>query len=64
MATSLQTAAPKAGMEVVYVETYPVGALDLSSAISKMKSTNPDWIYITGYTKDLILARKQMADAE
>ena len=62
MATALQTAAPKAGMEVVYVETYPVGALDLSSAISKMKSTNPDWIYVTGYTKDLVLARKQMAD--
>ena len=62
MATALQSAAPKAGMEVVYHETYPVGALDLSSAISKMKSTNPDWIYVTGYTKDLILARKQMAD--
>ena len=62
MATSMQASAPKSGIEVVYSETYPVGALDLSAPISKMKSTNPDWIYVTGYTKDLVLARKQMAD--
>jgi branched-chain amino acid transport system substrate-binding protein len=32
------------------------------SALSAIKAANPDWIYVTGYTQDLILARKQMAD--
>ena len=44
------------------MEFYPVGALDLATPIAKIKSLNPDWIYITGYSKDLVLARKQMAD--
>ena len=29
---------------------------------SQIKAAEPDWIYVTGYTQDLILARKQMAD--
>jgi branched-chain amino acid transport system substrate-binding protein len=62
MAGALQAAAGTAGLEVVYNELYPVGGLDFSTALAKMKSTKPDWIYITGYTKDLVLARKQMAD--
>jgi branched-chain amino acid transport system substrate-binding protein len=44
------------------MEFYPVGTLDLATPISKIKALKPDWIYITGYSKDLILARKQMAD--
>ena len=62
MATSLQELAPKAGLEVVSTEFYPVGALDLATPITKIKALNPDWIYVTGYSKDLVLARKQMAD--
>jgi branched-chain amino acid transport system substrate-binding protein len=62
MASGIADAAPKQGFEVVYSELYPVGALDLSAAISKIKSVKPDWIFVTGYTKDLVLARKQMAD--
>jgi branched-chain amino acid transport system substrate-binding protein len=27
-----------------------------------MRQVKPDWVYITGYSQDLILARKQMAD--
>ena len=62
MASGIAEAAPKQGFEVVYTEFYPVGALDLSAPISKIKSVKPDWIFVTGYTKDLVLARKQMAD--
>lgn len=62
MAAGIADAAPKQGFEVVYNELYPVGALDLSAPISKIKSVKPDWIFVTGYTKDLVLARKQMAD--
>ncbi len=62
MAATMQAAAEKAGLTVVHSEFYPVGALDHSASLSKIKASGADWIYITGYTKDLILARKQMAD--
>ena len=62
MATTMSELAVKAGYQVVSSEFYSVGTLDLSTPISKIKSLKPDWIYITGYSKDLILARKQMAD--
>ena len=62
MAKALSKDAKKFGYEVVYDQLYSVGTLDHSSALSRIKSLKPDWIYITGYTSDLVLARKQMAD--
>lgn len=62
MATAMQSSAKSAGLEIVHNEFYPVGALDHSASLSKIKASGAEWIYITGYTKDLILARKQMAD--
>lgn len=62
MATTMNDLAAKAGYQVASMEFYPVGTLDLATPISKIKALKPDWIYITGYSKDLILARKQMAD--
>lgn len=62
MAAGLAADAPAAGFEVVYDERYSVGTLDHSAALSQIKAANADWIYVTGYTQDLILARKQMAD--
>lgn len=62
MATTMKEAAEKSGMQVVHNELYPVGALDHSASLSRIKASGADWIYVTGYTKDLILARKQMAD--
>lgn len=62
MAESLRTRAPAAGLDVVYAEFYANGTLDHSAALSKIKGLSPDWIYVTGYTQDLILARKQMHD--
>ncbi|VFR26923.1 Putative branched-chain amino acid transporter substrate-binding protein [plant metagenome] len=62
MATAMRDSAEKAGLTIVHNEFYPVGALDHSASLSKIKASGAQWIYITGYTKDLILARKQMAD--
>lgn len=62
MANALAGGAPDFGFEVVYDERYSVGALDHSAALSAIKSSAPDWIYVTGYTQDLIIIRKQMVD--
>jgi len=62
MATTLEKQAPAAGLEVVYSALYPVGSMDHSAALTSLKAARPDWIYVTGYTQDLILVRKQMAD--
>lgn len=62
MATEMKKAAEASGLQVVYSDFYPVGTLDHAAALSKIKAAAPQWIYVTGYTQDLILARKQMAD--
>jgi branched-chain amino acid transport system substrate-binding protein len=62
MATIMAKQAKAAGLELVYNELYPVGTLDHATALTQIKSTQPDWIFVTGYTKDLVLVRKQMAD--
>jgi branched-chain amino acid transport system substrate-binding protein len=64
MASEMKKAAEAAGLEVVYSEFYPVGTLDHAAALSKIKAAGPQWVYVTGYTQDLILARKQMADVQ
>ena len=62
LATLMATGAPKYGYQVVHQSLYPVNALDHSSAITAIKAAAPDWVYVTGYTKDLVLFRKQMSD--
>jgi branched-chain amino acid transport system substrate-binding protein len=62
MADLMKGGAEKAGLKVVYSGTYPIGSIDHSAALTAMRQAKPDWIYITGYSQDLILARKQMAD--
>lgn len=62
MAAEMKSAAQAGGLEVVYSDFYPVGTLDHAAALSKIKAAAPQWVYLTGYTQDLILARKQMAD--
>ena len=36
--------------------------LDHASALTQIKAQAPHWIFATGYTNDLVLMRKQMAD--
>lgn len=61
-AQGISAAAKKAGLDVYYDQLYAVGTMDHSASLSAIKAGNPDWIYVTGYTQDLILARKQMSD--
>ena len=62
MARALAADAGKFGYDVVYDELYAVGTLDYASAVTKIKSLDVDWVYVTGYTQDLVLFRKQMVD--
>jgi branched-chain amino acid transport system substrate-binding protein len=62
MAQGVSAAAKAGGLDVVYDQLYAVGTMDHSASLSAIKAANPDWIYVTGYTQDLILARKQMSD--
>src|SRR5216683_7050811 len=62
MAQGISAAAKAGGLDVVYDQLYAVGTMDHSASMSAIKAANPDWIYVTGYTQDLILARKQMSD--
>ncbi len=62
MADAMAGRSPQFGLDVVYNSLYPVGTLDHSASISRIKTLKPDWIFVTGYTQDLVLFRKQMQD--
>lgn len=62
IAQEMEKSAKKRGMSVVYFEKYAIGTLDHASALTQIKSQAPHWIFATGYTNDLVLMRKQMAD--
>jgi branched-chain amino acid transport system substrate-binding protein len=62
LATSLDAAAKANGYDVVYFEKYPLNAADHSAALTELRAKGADWIYVSGYTDDLIRIRKQMAD--
>ena len=62
MADLMKAAAEKSGLKVVYSGYYPIGTVDHSAALTAMRQVKPDWVFVTGYSQDLILARKQMAD--
>jgi branched-chain amino acid transport system substrate-binding protein len=62
MAKGMSDASKSAGLNVVYDELYAIGTIDHSASVSAIKAAAPDWIYVTGYTQDLILIRKQLAD--
>jgi branched-chain amino acid transport system substrate-binding protein len=54
--------AEKRGIRIVAFDQYPVGATDLAPMLIRLTSANPDWVFVTGYANDLILARKQMQE--
>ena len=62
MAAEIEKAAKEEGLEVVYNEKYAIGTVDFSSPFTEMRSRRPEWIFISGYTNDLILARKQLRE--
>jgi branched-chain amino acid transport system substrate-binding protein len=62
LGNEFEKSAKSRGLEVVYYEKYPIGTLDHSSALTQMRAAKPDWVIVTGYINDLILARKQAGD--
>jgi branched-chain amino acid transport system substrate-binding protein len=62
MAAAMGERSAQFGLKVASTSLYPVGTLDHSAAISRIKSLQADWIFVTGYTQDLVLFRKQMKD--
>jgi len=62
IAQEMEKSAKDRGLEVVFFEKYAINTLDHSAALAQLKATNPQWIFATGYTNDLVLMRKQMAD--
>lgn len=54
--------AKEKGLEIVSDQKFPIGTVDFSSALTEVRSSNPDLIYATGYVNDNILIRKQMEE--
>ena len=64
IAQEMEKSSKASGLEVVYFEKYAINTLDHSATLSQIKSLAPQWIFITGYTNDLLLIRKQMVDQQ
>lgn len=64
IAQEMEKSAKDNGLDVVYFEKYAINTLDHSATLSQIKSLAPQWIFITGYTNDLLLIRKQMGDQQ
>lgn len=62
IAQEMEKSSKDRGLEVVYFEKFAINTLDHSSALAQIKAANPQWIFATGYTNDLVLMRKQMTD--
>ncbi|MFM2443699.1 MAG: hypothetical protein RJB09_885, partial [Pseudomonadota bacterium] len=62
IAGELAESAKAGGLDVVYNTIYSPDTPDFSNALTQIKGLNPDWIYATGYTQDLINIRRQMND--
>lgn len=64
IAQEMEKSAKAGGYELVYFEKYAINTLDHSATLSQIKGLNPEWIFVTGYTNDLLLVRKQMSDQQ
>lgn len=62
LANEFEKSAKARGLQVVFFEKYAIGTMDHSAALTQIQGGRPDWIVVTGYINDLILARKQMGD--
>lgn len=62
IASELAASSKKQGYNIVYDGIYSPDTSDFSNVLTQIKALKPDWFYVTGYTQDLILVRKQMAD--
>ena len=54
--------AKAAGLEVVYNEIYPTGTKDFSAMLAAMKTKSPDLLLAAGYTGDMTVVARQIAE--
>ncbi|WP_075221467.1 amino acid ABC transporter substrate-binding protein [Acuticoccus yangtzensis] len=62
IAHEAEAAAKAKGLDVLSFDEYAIGTMDHASALTLMRTRQPDWVFVTGYINDLILIRRQLAD--
>lgn len=62
LSQAIEQTAKENGLEIVFNEKYAITALDHSSALSQIKGSGADWIFVSGYINDNLMIRKQMID--
>jgi branched-chain amino acid transport system substrate-binding protein len=62
IAQEMEKSAGSEGFDIVSFDQYAIGTMDHGSALTLMRQSQPDWVFITGYINDLILVRKQLSD--
>ena len=62
IATEMVEGAKSHGYEIVHNALYSPNTNDFSNILTQIRTLQPDWFYATGYTQDLIIMRRQMAD--
>ncbi|MTV11817.1 MULTISPECIES: amino acid ABC transporter substrate-binding protein [Bradyrhizobium] len=62
MSAEMKKSAAKRNLESVFDEKFAIGSLDFASALTQMRSANPEWIFVGGYVNDLVQVRTQMRD--
>jgi branched-chain amino acid transport system substrate-binding protein len=46
----------------VFDDKFAIGSLDFASALTQMRSADPEWVFVGGYVNDLVQVRTQMRD--
>ena len=62
LAAEMRNSTASHGMNIVYDEKFAIGTLDFGSPLTQMQAASPDWIFVGGYTNDLLQVRTQMRD--
>lgn len=57
-----EQSAKESGINVLSFEEFDIGTTNFSAALTSIKSKDPDWIFATGYTQDLVPLTKQMRE--
>ncbi len=62
LAQEMEQSAKARDIEVISFDEFAIGTMDHASALTLMRQSQPDWVFVSGYINDLILVRRQMAD--
>jgi len=62
IAREVVTSSKEHGIEIVFYEKYAIDTKDYSLQLTKLKQSQPTWIFALGYTEDLVLLRKEMSE--